>query len=290
MENIEQKRIVAIHDISCAGRCSLTVALPIISCAGIEANIIPTALLSTHTGDFVGYTYKDLADEILPIARHWKTLGRSFNAIYTGYLGSFEQLHIMKELFCMFADEHCIRFVDPVMADHGVLYKNFDFKFVEGMTEFCRSADIITPNITEALFMLGDKYMEGPYTKDFVEDILIRMSEICPKVVVTGLDFDNNLFGAAAFDKDENIFEYALTEKIKGKYHGTGDVFASSLLAALLNDISLSGSLKLAVNFTVESIKRTRKMNSDVRYGVNFEEGLLDFMLQLRELADAGNS
>lgn len=171
----EQKRIVAIHDISCAGRCSLTVALPIISCAGIETNIIPTALLSTHTGDFVGYTYKDLTDEILPIARHWKTLNREFDAIYTGYLGSFEQLNIIKEFFSMFENDKCIRFVDPVMADHGVLYKNFDFKFVEGMKELCKSADIITPNITEAIFMLGEEYKDGPYTKEYVEDILVKL-------------------------------------------------------------------------------------------------------------------
>lgn len=278
----KQKRVVAIHDISCAGRCSLTVALPIISSVGIETNIIPTAVLSTQTGELEGYTFKDLTDQIMPIARHWKSLNRSFEAIYTGYLGSFKQIDLVKEIFAMFGNGSCLKFVDPVMADHGVLYDGFDFAFVEGMKDLCSHADIITPNVTEAVFMLGEEYVDGPYSDEYINSLLYKLGGICKKVIVTGIDFMDRGYGAASYNAEEGVFKYAKSEKVLGKYHGTGDVFASSLLAALLYDIPIYESMKIAVDFTVESIKRTNESKSDVRFGINFEEGIYEFIKRIR--------
>jgi pyridoxine kinase len=161
-----QKRVAAIHDISCFGRCSLTVALPIISSAGIECAVVPTAVLSTHTGGIDGYTFHDLTDEIMPIAKHWKSLDLEFDAIYTGYLGSFHQLDIVSSLFDLLGSNDTLKVVDPVMADNGVLYKSFPADFPKGMRKLCAKADIIVPNITEAVLMLDEPYQEGPYTAD----------------------------------------------------------------------------------------------------------------------------
>ena len=160
---MRQKRIVAIHDISCVGRCSLTVALPVISAAGVEVSVIPTAVLSTHTGGFYGYTYRDLSDDILPIAGHWQSLGLQFDAFYTGFLGSYRQLDIIAELFERFKRTDNLMVVDPVMADHGQLYKVYDSSFPIGMRKLCKKADILVPNITEACLLTDTPYREGPY-------------------------------------------------------------------------------------------------------------------------------
>ena len=145
-----QKRVAAIHDISCFGRCSLTVALPIISAAGIETAVIPTALLSTHTGGFKNYVFKDLTENILPIAKHWESEKIKSDTVYTGYLGSKEQVEIVKEAQKIIRKESSLLIVDPVMADFGRLYGGFDSDFPEFMKKLCLIADVITPNITEA--------------------------------------------------------------------------------------------------------------------------------------------
>jgi pyridoxine kinase len=171
-----QKRIAAIHDISCFGKCSLTVALPIISAADIEVSVIPTAVLSTHTGGFTGYTFRDLTDDMLPIARHWKSLGLEFDAIYTGYLGSFRQLDIVSEIIDMLKTQDTLIVVDPVMADNGRLYASFPDTFPEGMKKLCSKADVVVPNITEASLMLEIPYEEGPYTDEHIEGMLRGLS------------------------------------------------------------------------------------------------------------------
>ncbi len=164
-----QKRIVAIHDISCFGRCSLTVALPIISAFGIETSIIPTAVLSTHTGGFSDFTYRDLTDDILPIVNHWKSLGLNFDAIYTGFLGSFEQIDIIDQVFELLKTPQTLIIVDPVMADNGELYKIFPKDFPKGMKKLCQKADILIPNLTEAALLLDEPYKPGPYTKEYID-------------------------------------------------------------------------------------------------------------------------
>jgi pyridoxine kinase len=275
-----QKRIAAIHDISCFGKCSLTVALPVISAAGIEVSVIPTAVLSTHTGGFHGFTYRDLTDDILPVVRHWQTLDIRFDAVYTGFLGSFEQIDIMVEVFKTLKTPDNLILVDPVMADNGKLYSIFPPDFPDGMKRLCAGADVIVPNITEAALLLGDAYREGPYDRAYIEDMLARLAAIGPRrVVLTGVCFDDAELGAAVYDDGD--VQYLMSRRIVGYYHGTGDVFASALLAGALCGLGLADAAKEAIALTVESIGRTRQAGTDVRFGVNFEAGLADFGARL---------
>ena len=270
-----QKRVAAIHDISCIGKCSLTVALPIISAAGIETSVIPTAVLSTHTGGFTGYTYRDLTEDLLPIMNHWKTLHIGFDALYSGFLGSFEQLKIVSEIFDTFRTDDNLILVDPVMADNGTLYSIFPSDFPKGMAKLCSKAAIIIPNITEAALLLGEEYKEGPYEKSYIEGMLKKLSALGPKkIVLTGVFFDGSELGAASYDAETGNISYAFSKRIEGYYHGTGDIFGSALLAALLNGFTLADSCVIAVDFTCASIQRTHDAGTDVRFGVNFEAGI----------------
>ncbi len=270
-----QKRVAAIHDISGFGKCSLTVALPVISAAGIEVSVIPTAVLSTHTGGFTGFTYRDLTDDILPIANHWCTLGLKFDALYSGFLGSFEQIDMMEKVFDRLRSDETLIMVDPVMADDGALYKVFPDNFPDGMRKLCAHAHIIVPNITEAALLTRQIYREGPYTREYIENMLKELAALGPqRVVLTGVYFDEHSLGAAAYDAQTGTVDYAFAQRIQGSYHGTGDVFASALLSAVLRGFPLAESAQIAVDFTTESIRRTQKAGTDVRFGVNFEEGL----------------
>jgi pyridoxine kinase len=272
---LKQKRVAAIHDISCFGRCSLTVALPIISAAGIECSVIPTAVLSTHTGGFTGFTYRDLTDDIMPVAEHWQSLNLAFDALYTGFLGSFEQIGIISKLFDMFKTPDNIILVDPVMADNGKLYSLFPEDFPKGMRSLCEKADVIVPNITEATLLLGEPYREGPYEKGYVAELLKKLGGLGAKrVVLTGVAFNDTELGSAAYDASTGQMDFAMAERIDGYYHGTGDVYGSALLAALLSGKSLAEAAAVAVEFTVGSIKRTKQAGTDIRFGVNFEQGL----------------
>lgn len=265
-----QKRVAAIHDISCFGKCSLTVALPVISAAGAETAVIPTAVLSTHTGGFSGYTLRDLSDDILPIARHWQSEGITFDTVYTGYLCSKRQIELVAAAAKLISREDTLLITDPVMADNGKLYKGFGEDFPENMLKLCRAADIITPNITEAAFMLGIAYKEPPYTEEYIKTLINGLYlQTGAKVVLTGVSFDERKMGAAVFDGEE--LTYIFSERLNAAYHGTGDVFASSLTAAVMNGRSLKASAQIAVNFTCGCIRYTMENNRDMRYGVNFE-------------------
>lgn len=280
-----QKRVAAIHDLSGFGKCSLTVALPILSAAGIETSALPTAFLSTHTGGIRGYTYRDLTADMRPVMQHWKSLDIRFDAIYTGYLGSFEQLDIVKEFFDIFRTKDSLILVDPVMGDNGELYTNFTHEFAAGMRSLCQKADIIVPNLTEASLLLDEPFCPGPYTASYIESILLKLSKLGPKkIVLTGVFFNDDELGAATYDQATNTTDYVFTQKIPGYYHGTGDVFASALLAALLNDFSLIESAAIAVNFTTDSIRRTYIAKTDYRFGVNFEQSFPDFLKELKLL------
>ena len=282
----KQKRVAAVHDISCFGKCSLTVALPIISAAGIETAVIPTAVLSTHTGGFSGYTYRDLTDDIEPIVRHWMSLEIEFDAIYSGFLGSFHQIDIVARLFNALSSKKTLTVVDPVMADNGELYKIFPSDFPKGMKQLCSKADVIVPNITEAVLMLGEKYKDGPYTKEYIESLLKKLGKIGAKrIVLTGVALDDKDLGAACYDTKTKKIDYAFHRRIPGYYHGTGDVFGSVLVAALVNGSPLNEAMKVAVNFTAESIQRTKDAGTDIRFGVNFEEGIPKLIRDLK-LAD----
>ena len=264
------KRIVTIQDISCVGKCSLTVALPIISAMGIETVVIPTAVLSTHTA-FKNFTYRDLTGDLPKIAKHWKQEKFDFDGIYTGYLGSIEQIDMLKEFFKQFKTSENFIFIDPVMADNGKLYAGFDENFVKEMKELCKMADIIVPNLTEASYMLGKEYKEN-YNEQEIKDILIELSNLGPQyIVLTGVSFKNNELGVMSYNKKTNEFFTYFKEKIPAKYHGTGDIFASTLFGAITNNNTLEEGLKIAVDYVWETINDTYKTNKKDVYGVNFE-------------------
>ena len=268
-----QKRVAAIHDISGFGKCSLTVALPIISAAGVETAVIPTAVLSTHTGGFKDFTFRDLTDDILPIAKHWKAEGIRFDAIYTGYLGSFRQIDLVCEIIEILRDEDTLVVVDPVMADHGKLYTIFPEDFPQGMKKLCSIADIVMPNLTEACLMLGEEYKEGVFTEEYVEKILTGLKNLGAKLpILTGVYFDSENLGAACLEDGE--IKYAFAPRVDAMYHGTGDVFGSALVGAVMNGLSTMDAMKVAAEYTSGCIYRTKHFQPERTYGVDFENEL----------------
>jgi len=272
-----QKRVACIHDVSGIGKCSLTAAIPIISAAGIEAAAMPTAVLSTHTGNISGFTYRDLTDDLVPFALHWKSLGIEFDGIYSGFLGSEEQVDIVCGFIDNFRSDDTVIIVDPAMADGGRMYTTFDESFAKEMILLCKKADIIVPNLTEAAFLLGEEYVEPPYSKTYIEDIIHRLIELGPSMVVlTGVSFNDDEIGCAVCEKNGEIF-YIFSEKFPGVYYGTGDIFASALTGAYLNGKSVFESAEIALDFTCSAIKRTYDAGTDTRLGVNFEKGLYDY-------------
>lgn len=278
---IRQKRVAAIHDISGIGKCSLTAAIPIISAAGIEAAAMPTAVLSTHTGNIKGFTYRDLTEDLQPIAEHWKSLGISFDGIYSGFLGSTEQVDIVCSFIDEFKNDNTVVIVDPAMADGGRMYTTFDESFANEMILLCKKADIIVPNLTEAAFLLGEKYLEPPYSKEYIEGIMKRLLTLGPSMVVlTGVSFKEDEIGCAVCEKNGDVF-YRFSEKYSGTYYGTGDIFASALTGAYLRGKSIYDSAEIALDFTCSAIKRTFEAQTDTRLGVNFEQGLGDYIKHL---------
>ena len=266
------KRIVTIQDISCFGKCSLTVALPIISAMGVEAAILPTAVLSTHTGGFKNFTFRDLSEDITKIFDHWDSENIEFDAIYTGYLGSFEQIDLMKA----FIDKKrgkSLAFVDPAMADNGKLYTGFTPEFAHHMLTLCQKADIIVPNITEASFMLDVPYIEDGYDKAYVEDILKKFAAMGIKTpVLTGVSLEPDKLGVAMYDSEKDEFFYYFNEKIDAKFHGTGDIFSSVAIGAIMRGMDVREALKLAADYVVECIKVTMPDKDKHWYGVEFEK------------------
>ncbi|EGW41064.1 pyridoxamine kinase [Desulfosporosinus sp. OT] len=278
----KQKRVAAIHDISCVGRCSLTVALPILSAAGFDTSVLPTAILSTHTGGFEGFTYRDLTNDIRPISNHWQSLNVKFDALYSGFLGSYEQIDLVADFFDTFRSNDTVVMVDPVMADNGVLYSIYSPEMAKGMTKLCAKADIIVPNLTEAAFLLDEGYIGESYSQEYIETLLKKLAALGAKqVVLTGVSFEKDKLGAAAFNSDTGKVSYAFNDRIDGYFHGTGDVFSSTLLSGLLNDFPLEEAIQIAVNYTLKCIRLTEKLGQEKRYGVCFEKALPYLIQQL---------
>ena len=269
------KRIVTIQDISCVGKCSLTVALPIISAMGVEAAIIPTAVLSNHTA-FPSFTFHDLTDQIRPIKKKKKKHGFDFQVIYTGYLGSLEQIDIVSAFVDQFRTADNLVFVDPAMGDFGKLYAGFDEAFAKKMGTLCAKADIIVPNLTEAAFMLDLPYVGGGYTVQYVQDILKRLTDLgARRAVLTGVAFgEEKRIGVMSYDRDSGAFFSYETKRVDAVYHGTGDVFASTCVGAMARGESLEQALTLAADYTAECIRKTVDEPESNWYGVNFEQAI----------------
>ena len=271
------KRVLSVQDISCVGKCSLTVALPIISAAGIECAILPTAVLSTHTA-FKGFTFRDLTEDLDGIADHWKQEKIVYDGIATGYLGSFRQIEQVERIFSMFDHDKMLKFVDPAMGDKGKLYPGFTPEFAKRMGGLCGKADIIVPNLTEAAFMLGEEYRED-LSEQEVKDLLKRLCGLgCPVSVLTGVSFEEGRYGVAAYDSRKDEFITYFSEYLSHSFHGTGDIYASSCFAALINGQSLEQALGTAVEYTVESMRLTLAQEEHNWYGVDFEAAIPKFL------------
>lgn len=268
-----QKRAVAIHDISCLGKCSLTCALPILSAAGHECCVIPTAVLSTHTGGFSGYTFRDLSDDILPIVAHWERQGIRADLLYSGYLGSIRQCESVAEAVRRIRKESSLFVCDPAMADNGRLYAGFSAEFVPAMLGLCRQADILVPNLTEACLLTGQDYPGQRVPNAFCEALVKQLYEQTgASIVLTGAGETDETVGAAVYDGTRMTL--CLSRRIPAVFHGTGDVFASALCAALLSGNVLTAAADFAAEFTVRSIEKTLRDTPDRRYGVHFETQL----------------
>jgi len=273
------KRILTVQDISAVGKCSLTVALPIISAMGVECAVMPTAVLSTHT-QFSGFTFHDLTGEMKPIWEHWKKEGIGFDAIYTGYLGSFEQLRLVSELFDSFGGENTLLVVDPAMADNGKLYYGFTEEFALEMGKLCGKADLILPNLTEACFMLGEPYPER-YDREMIETLLKKLCGLgAKKAALTGMSFEQGKIGVVLYDSEKDTFFDYFSDRLPVSFHGTGDIFASATVGAISSGKSTEEALKVAVDYTFECIHLTMKDPDHRSYGVNFEEAI-PYLLRL---------
>ena len=277
------KRIMTIQDISCVGKCSLTVALTIISAAGVEASVLPTAVLSTHTA-FPKFTFKDLTDEITPISDTIRELGIDFDAVYTGYLGSFDQLRLVERFFDDFKKEDTFILIDPVMADNGKLYTGFTAEFAKAMAGLCAKADLIVPNLTEASFMLGIEYKES-YDEVYVKDVLKKLTGLgVRRAALSGISLKEGKIGVYYYDSEADKYFSYFNERLPVSYHGTGDVFASSTLGGIMKGLSPEDALALAVDYTLESMKCTMQDENRRFYGVNFEEALPFYISRLPKL------
>ena len=265
------KRIASIQDISCLGRCSLTVALPIISAMGVECAIVPTAVLSTHTA-FEGFTVCDLSDQILPIARHWQSQNLQLDAIYTGYLASAEQIGDVCAFFDMMKGEDTLLFVDPAMADHGTLYPGFGPEFPAEMAKVVARADVVIPNITEACLLTGAEYRES-YDEGYIKDLLHRLVALGAKVaVLTGVSLEPGKVGVMSYDAATGEYFSYDNEKVPAPSCGTGDVFAATAVGGLMRGLGMREALRLAVDYTLECIRVTDREKT--WYGVEFERVL----------------
>lgn len=274
-----EKRILTIQDISCVGQCSLTVALPIISACGIETAILPTAVLSTHTAGFKGFTVLPLTDEFPKIAEHWKKENIAFDCVYTGYILK-DQMQIVDKIIKEF--NKGLKIIDPVMADNGEFYYGFDENFAAEMANLCVEADVILPNLTEAAFLLGEKPVLCGYDEAYVERLLKRLYNNLKvkEIVLTGVSYDKGKLGVAVFDGE--TVKYYFSEKIKRNFHGTGDIYSSAFTGALLSGLSVFDSAKVAVDFTVDSMKRTLDFAEAHGYGVFFEQALPGLINQIK--------
>ena len=274
------QRILTIQDISCVGQCSLTVALPILSACGHETAILPSAVLSTHTAGFSGFTVRDLTEDLPAISAHWQKEGLTFSAIYTGYLGSTEQVDYVKNIFDTNGDKNCAYIVDPAMADNGKLYSAFDMAYVNAMKTLCKKAHILLPNITEACFLTDTPYKET-YDHAYIQTLLEKLSAMMQDgiVVLTGVGYEDGVTGVVVYEK--GVEQYYPHEKMPRSCHGTGDVYASAFVGAYMAGKTPYESAVIAADYTLSCIKYTQTDESHW-YGVKFEPILGELMEKLK--------
>lgn len=265
---MDYKRILTVQDISCVGQCSLTVALPILSACGVEAAVLPSAVLSTHTAGFTGYTFRDLTEDMPAIRQHWNRENIKFSAVYTGYLGSTKQMAYVADIFADTLEAGGKTFVDPAMADNGKLYPGFDDAYVAAMAGLCRKADYILPNITEACFLTGMEYRTD-YDAAYIDTLLEKLLAMgCKNVILTGVSYEEGTTGIEVVEGGSR--KYYCHEFLPNSCHGTGDIYASSFVGAMVRGKTAYEAAKIAADYTVDCIKATAG-DKDHWYGAKFE-------------------
>lgn len=261
-------KILTVQDISCVGQCSLTVALPVISACGVETCVLPSAVLSTHTAGFSGYTFRDLTEDMPSIKDHWKKEGIAFDAIYTGYLGSTRQIDYVAELFAEVGTDRCLKIVDPAMADNGKLYVGFDQAFVEAMKGLCAKADYVLPNLTEACLLTDTEY-KAEYDRAYIDTLLEKLTALgCKNVIFTGVSYAPGRTGVVVLEN--GVYSYYEHEKLSNSCHGTGDIYASAFVGALVRGKAAYEAAKIAAEFVLVCIRATAQEENHW-YGAKFE-------------------
>lgn len=264
-------RIIAIHDLSGFGRCSLSVIIPVLSSMGMQVCPVPTAVLSTHTGGLGEVELRDLTDYLSPALEHYKRLKLNFECVYSGFLGSFEQIDHCLDFFKSYPDALAV--VDPVMGDHGKAYSMISPQMQSRMHELVFAADLITPNLTEACMLLGESYKTAPLTSEQAKSMLVRLAKLGPKqVVITGVGLaSGEAMANIGYDSEHSAFWCIPCDYVPASYPGTGDIFAAVLTGALLQGDSLPMAMERSTRFVQTAIKTTFGYGADSRYGVMLE-------------------
>lgn len=272
MEN-RPARVLAIHDLSGFGRCSLSVILPILSAMRVQVCAVPTAVLSSHTGGLGDVEIRDLTDFITPALRHYERLALDFECVYTGFLGSPDQIVSCLSAFSLW--KKALKVVDPVMGDHGKPYRTMDAGMVGRMAELVKSADIITPNLTESYLLLGESYDFSPLPRGKAKSMLARLCEMGPhQAVITGATLLDGGPCNLGYDRERGSYWMVPCDYMPVSYPGTGDMFASVLVGGLLCGDSLPIAMARATGFLERTIKDTFSYSSDPRFGVQFERDI----------------
>ena len=266
-------RVAAVHDLSGFGRCSLSIVMPTLSAMGVQCCPLPTAFLSTHTGGFTGNTFLDLTDQMAPVTEHWSREGVTFDAVYTGFMGSREQMALTAEFIRTFKTEDNRIVIDPVMGDHGKPYRTYTPEMCAAMAELAAHADVLTPNRTEAAILLGVPYEEVCLdTEESCREWVRRLSDDGRRsVVLTGVSLAPDSVGAVCFDRDTGEISFVSAKKVDEQFHGTGDLFASVLTGALVRGKILRDAAQMASDFVSMIAARTAAQDIPKREGVDFE-------------------
>lgn len=267
-----QKKIALINDFTGFGRCSLAVALPIVSKLKVQGCPLPTAILSNHTG-FESFFFEDYTDRMVRFSAEWKKLGLHFAGIYSGFLGSSKQIRIVKKFFQDFSDPGTVVIVDPVMGDYGKLYPTYTFEMCREMRRLASSADILTPNLTEACFLTDTTYHDGKWKMSELEDLTEKLNRIGPeKIVITGV-FQGDFIANVCYEKNRPL-SIRRTHRVGTSRSGTGDIFASIIAADAVNGVPFADSVRKASLFVKKCIEKSIELDLPLTDGVCFEEVL----------------
>ena len=272
----EISRIMCINSLSLFGKNALTIMLPVLSAAGLEAVPLPSVMLTSQPGGLPGYSYRTLSGEMEEALTQWRALGLEFDALYSGFLCSKEQVEITAWAFETFGRPGSLKLVDPAMADNGKMYAFLDENFPVHMAKLCKMADIITPNITEACFLLGEDYSEGVTIREYFDHLLDRLAAAFPAriIVLTGVHADEDRIGSAVFDRADGCVNFVMGKKLPGHFHGTGDLFASAMTAGLLRGMPTLEAVEVGQEMVTRAIGQTTKLTRNPRHGLVFEPEL----------------